>query len=48
MALMRAGFPYDRDDPATWKPSGAVLAHVLAAAAHAEKTAQDLEARDGC
>ena len=40
---MHAGFPYDRDDPATWAPSGALLAHALAAAGHAEETAQDLE-----
>ena len=32
VALMRAAFPYDRDDPATWAPSGALLAHALAAA----------------
>ena len=40
---MRAGFPYDRDRPATWAPSGALLAHALAAAGHAEETARDLE-----
>ena len=37
------GFPYDQDDPATWAPSGALLAHALAAAGHAEETAKDLE-----
>ena len=40
---MRAAFPYDDDDPATWAPSGALLAHALAAAGHAEDTAKDLE-----
>ena len=43
VALMRAGFPYDRDDPATWAAAGALLAHALAAAGHAEDTARDLE-----
>lgn len=42
VALMHAAFPYDRDDPATWVPSGALLAHALAAAGHAERTAKDL------
>lgn len=43
VALMRAGFPYDPDDPATWAPSGAVLSHALAAAGHADENAKDLE-----
>jgi tetratricopeptide (TPR) repeat protein len=42
LALMVTGFPHNRDDPATWGPSGAVLAHALAAAGHAEETARDL------
>ena len=32
-----------QDDPATWAPSGALLAHALAAAGHAEESAKDLE-----
>ena len=48
VALMRAGFPYDRDDPATWAPSGALLAHALAAAGHAEETARTSKTRGGC
>ena len=43
VALMLAAFPYERDKPATWAPSGALLAHALAAAGHAEDTAKDLE-----
>jgi tetratricopeptide (TPR) repeat protein len=43
VALMCAGFPYDRDDPSTWAPSGALLVHALTAAAHAEETARDLK-----
>jgi tetratricopeptide (TPR) repeat protein len=43
LGLMRAGFPFDGDDPETWAPSGALLAHALAAAGHAEKRAKDLE-----
>ena len=43
VALMRAGFPYVEDDPTTWTASGALLAHALAAAGHAEGTAKDLE-----
>jgi tetratricopeptide (TPR) repeat protein len=43
VALMVAGFPHSRDDPATWGPSGALLAHALAAAGRAEETARDLE-----
>jgi tetratricopeptide (TPR) repeat protein len=42
VALMRAAFPYDRDVPATWAPSGGLLAHALAAAGHAEAAARDL------
>jgi tetratricopeptide (TPR) repeat protein len=42
VALMVAGFPHKRDDPATWGPSGGLLAHALAAADHAEETARDL------
>jgi tetratricopeptide (TPR) repeat protein len=43
VALMRAAFPYDRDDPSTWAPSGVVIGHALAAAGHAEATARDVE-----
>ena len=43
VALMRAAFPYERDDPTTWAPSGALLAHALAVAVHAEERAKDLE-----
>ena len=43
VALMRSGFPYDRDDPTTWAPSGALLAHTLAACRHAEATACEFE-----
>jgi tetratricopeptide (TPR) repeat protein len=47
VALMRAAFPFDRDDPSTWGPSGALISHALAVAHHAEETATDLKgARD--
>ncbi len=44
VALMLAGFPYDREVFATWAPSGALLAHALTASVHAKEEAQDLEA----
>ena len=36
VALVDAAFPYQQDKPPSWAPSGALVAHALAAVAHVE------------